>query len=451
MTGQVLVVVYVAIVLVIGLAGRRRQTTEEYVVGGRMVKAFGLTAAIFATLITESLFFFAVAITSRFGPLGGLSGVLGPAAGLMLLAALAPRIHAMGRTRRFVSVTEYCTENWGPLAGKFGRWTMLLLLQWIIILQINLNSRLMSALLGWSPEMSTWLVVGIVGTYLVLGGYFAVIRTDLFQSMVLALMVITPLFIRPVPDAGKILDERSLSSDVAFIFIMSLAMTIVRPELWQRIFSAASGSVARRSIGYATILYVGFGIVLLYYAFALVQANPQLSSMEAFSEGYRYILPPPLAALLPVILMAAMMSSLDSAVFMLSVDLASRTSQNRQLWTRGLILATLVAGGLVSLYVYDALGFAYRLDGFVALLATPLVASLLIDVTRRELAGSLASGGVAYLLLIASGRLTEHPAEAVLGSLVTGLTLGLLVAGRHVWRRGGGRGRASRDHHRAGL
>jgi hypothetical protein len=55
------------------------------------------------------------------------------------------------------------------------------------------------------------------------------------------MMVFLSLVISPRPNLAVVLDTRFLSIDIVLIFLTSFALTITRPEIWQRIYSAASG------------------------------------------------------------------------------------------------------------------------------------------------------------------------------------------------------------------
>ena len=64
-----LLCVHAGIVVVLSLFSPRRQTNDQFTIGERRVLGFGLTTSIFATLVTESLIFFGVTLTARYGPL----------------------------------------------------------------------------------------------------------------------------------------------------------------------------------------------------------------------------------------------------------------------------------------------------------------------------------------------------------------------------------------------
>jgi len=422
----ILLSLYVIVLTTIGIISRLRKGDEDFVIGDRKIERFGSTMTIFATLITESLIFFAVGITALYGPLGGLAAVAGPSLALVILSLIAPRIHASGVENRYICITEYCKQRWGAVIGRFAQIIFLMLMMWVVVLQINLNGKILAGISGWSPLEATSLTVGVVLFYLMVGGYRAVVRTDIFQGVIVGLMIFLPAVISPRPNLEAVWDTRFLSIDVLLIFLTSFALTITRPELWQRIYSAASGHKAAQSLRFAALLFFALCCFILYYALAVVQSLPDLSPDQAFAVGYRKILPPIIAAIFSVILLASMMSSLDSAAFLLSVDLASlrsKTRKKRILWSRIYIVIILVASGVISLTIFDALTFAYKINGIVALFTVPLLMSFWLKISDILLGTGLLMGLTTYMVLLLIGRIDRNPVESIFAGLITGTIL----------------------------
>src|SRR5262245_3467468 len=72
-----LVFLHAAVVIGISFFAPRRQNDEQFTIGARHAPTFGLTVSTFSALVTESLIFFAVALTARYGPwvcVGGGAG-----------------------------------------------------------------------------------------------------------------------------------------------------------------------------------------------------------------------------------------------------------------------------------------------------------------------------------------------------------------------------------------
>jgi hypothetical protein len=153
--------------------------------------------------------------------------------------------------------------------------------------------------------------------------------------------------------------------------------------------------------------------------------------MEAFSQGYKSVLPTYIAILFPTILIAAMMSTLDSATFVFSAELSKIKLfvKKRVFWTKLFIILTLVVGGLFSLTIFDALSFAYTINGFVALLTIPILISFWKDIPTKLLIVSFSIGLIFYIIQIILGRIIINSSEAIYAALITGLIIyiGLLV------------------------
>lgn len=420
-----LLIAHACIVIAFAVGAPRRQTDLQFSIGERRVGSFGLTASIFSTLVTESLIFFSVALTARFGPACAASVVAGPAAALIVLSVLAPRIHQEGLAHGAHCVSEYCMRAWGAL-GRLARIVLLLLLAWIVVLQVNLNGRLLSAILGWPLLPATAWAVILVGIYTLLGGYLTVVRTDIFQTFVLGAMVILPLFMSAQPDLVQAFSAPVPVVDAALVFGMSFTLTAIRPELWQRIYSASDGPSAARALRRASALFVIFGVEVLYYAVAVNQAVPNAGAIDAFVKGYRFILPYPLSAVFPVILVAAMMSSLDSAAFLFGVSATKESAylaRRHAASTRVLVAVALIGGGIASLAIFDSLAFAYKLDGIVAVFAVPLLCSYWFPLSRKAVGAAVCAGLTTYAFQIATGRIDRRPSEAFLSAVVAAVAL----------------------------
>lgn len=433
-----LVIAYSVIVIAIGYYQRHIKNNDDFVIAERKVKKFGTIMTIFATLTTESLVFFSVALTVAYGPFGAMFALIGPALALLVMSFVAPKVHADGKFNGFISIAEYCRGKWGKVIGQMMRLLFMCFLAWIMILQINLNGNLFAGLLNWSSFYATFLAVGIVLIYLFLGGYRSVVQTDIFQGLLLFAFILLPFFISPRPDLTKALDISFINYKWFLLLIMSFAMVITRPEMWQRMYSAESGQSAAKSFRIVALINIIFGCFLFYYALAVTQAVPGATSMQAFATGYRTILPTYVAAFFPVLLLAAMMSSLDSAAFLLAVDLTSlhqRFLKRRVFWTRFFLVTTLCVLGIVSLTVFNTLAFAYKIDGLVALTMIPLVISFWTEISRKLLSVSFLIGLTTYVTQILAGRIDNDPAEAIYPALLTGAIIIFGYIFKYLFRR----------------
>lgn len=432
-------VVYAVVAIFLAVVFRREAPQDDPVgvlLANRSIGAWPTALSVFATLTTESLIFFAVALTARYGAMGAVATALSSAAAVLVLSLPIRRLYASGVAQGFTSLVEFAGTAWGAVFGAIVRGILLLFLGWIIVLQVHLNETILSELLGWSREAATLTTVGMVALYVVIGSYGAVIRTDIFQSALLCIMIIAPFTMTRHPSMAACISVRGSWGDIALLATMSAALSIARPELWQRVYSATSAEAAAFGLRAGACMYAVMAVLVVYFAIGVQSALPDQPASEVFAKGYRVILPIWLAALFPSVLMAAMMSSLDSAAFLLASSLGRLTTSRAGLavTTRLYLVLVLASAAALSLYVFDALAFAYKLNGLVALLAIPALLRVFIPAPTRTMGIALGAGLIIYVVQVYRGRIDVNPSEAVLGSFVAGAVVAGWAALR--WVRG---------------
>jgi Na+/proline symporter len=284
----------------------------------------------------------------------------------------------------------------------------------------------LEAVSSWSAFKSTAVAVGVVILYTLLGGYRVVTATDVFQSVFVLIVLFCPFLltvdIPALADVGSATAKGAASMlELAFLGGMSFTLTVARPELWQRVFSAASYKSLQRAFAIGTVLYVLFMLALVTLALAIMGVMPNGTALDMFAKGHALVLPAWLSSLFPVVLLAAMMSTLDSAAFALSVHLAEVTRRVDVAFStraRIALVVVLLSGALASPYLSDVLTFAYFVNGLASVISVVLIALML----GRQIAGlSIAfwSGIVTVLALGLLGVLSKNQSLALLGSVVS--------------------------------
>lgn len=428
---------YVAVIVV--LTAIYRSSTKSLLGFGladRTIGVGGTAVSTFATLASESQVFFAITLAATYGTDAAVASSVGACAGVLILTLIAPAIRRAASRSTFLSISDSFADRWGGWLGRFAKWTVTLFLFWIIVLQLKLNGRVLSGLLGWNEPIATAATVVLVTTYLTVGGYQLVVKTDYFQSAFLAVVFVLPFY---VPQYEGALDGLVPSANWRNLMLglMSMTMVVVRPEVWQRLYASSSSRSAVLGLGLSGILYTVFSFSIIYFAGAIHAAAPSLTADEAFRIGYQRVLPPSVAALFPVMLIAAMLSSLDSAVFLLSSTAARALPERRLSFagrTRVAIALSLVAAAVISLTPFEPLSIAFALNGLIMILSVPMVVSATANVRRLEVTLALALGAAVYVAQLLAGRLRETPQESIVGAFGGALVLAIFTFAR--WIRG---------------
>ncbi|HEY9594796.1 MAG TPA: sodium/solute symporter [Spirochaetia bacterium] len=189
MIAWVLLAVYLAVVVVMGVWGMRRTSTiGDFFLGNRSIGPW-VSALAYGTTYFSAVIFIGFA-----GKLGWKFGmnVVWIAIGNALFGALAAWLVLGRRTRRMtqnlgaMTMPEYLEQRYG---GKLIKILGALVI-FIFLLPYSASifkglSHLFEAVFHLPYDWALVIMIGITGLYLILGGYFAITITDFFQGLIM--------------------------------------------------------------------------------------------------------------------------------------------------------------------------------------------------------------------------------------------------------------------------
>jgi SSS family solute:Na+ symporter len=369
------------------------------------------------------------------------------------------------------SAYEYLQYRYGAATCKFAAGIFVAQTLVRIGLLIYAPALVISGLLGISTSLAILLTAIVAICYSVSGGIAAVIWTDLMQVILIVLACLTalgtiaastggftPLFVHAW-DAGRfqVIDltrgwhqAYSLPWTLVAYGVLALSVAGANQQPVQRYLSTPSLAAARRasliawSVGaIVMVLCLGLGIAL--QSRQTLHGGAALVSQHALANLVRE-LPPGLAGLMVAAVLAAAMSSLDSAMHSLAtvtlVDFVlpatKQTMQEQRQLTIARIL-TLFYGtvGMVVAMIAAALG-TDLLDTMVQWLgyfAGPQLALFLLGLFTRWSERPVLLGAITAYVGIAAAVLTDAPARVGVHALwlapaslvLTGLTASVWV------------------------
>jgi SSS family solute:Na+ symporter len=261
--------------------------------------------------------------------------------------------------------------------------------------------------------------------YAILGGQFSIIRTDVFQAVILFLgiFVALALVFSQVGGLGGL--KASLppgyfsfptSPEFDWKMLLSLlilvgATYVVGPDMYSRLFCAKGEKTAQQSAILSAFLFIPLAFAIIFIGMSAKVLYPEIAAEGAFPQVITSVLSPGLSGLILAALVAALMSSADTCLLSQSVilteDIVKRVhpaldERKTVLLTRlSLIGLGLVALGLALAVegVISSLLFAYTI--FTCGLVVPVIAGFYkekLKVTPQGALAALIGGGVVGLL-----------------------------------------------------
>jgi len=408
----IIIGVYFLGMIAIGLVSRRKvRGADDFLVAGRQGSSLFVTGSLLATIVGGS----ATVGMAGLGFTRGLTGawwLLVGSIGLVILGLFFAK-----RVRKFALYTlpELVEKQYDRRVALAA--SLLIVVAWVGVVagQIIAAGNILGVIGLGNPLLWMVFFTVVFVVYTLLGGQYAIMRTDSLQAVIIFVGIFGGLALLLANLGGWSGLTSSLPTEqfafpispqfggvelVTLILLVGLTY-VVGPDMYSRLFCAKDGRTAKASVLWAALLIipVAFGITLIGMGASVL--FPQISPEQAFPTVIKEILPPFMGGIVLAALLCAVMSSADtvllSASTILMVDIVGwfKPSLSRGrivslsrwgiviLGIGSLILALVLKG------VISALLFAYTV--YTAGVILPVIAGFYKNRLRVTSLGAMAA------------------------------------------------------------
>jgi len=320
----ILLALYLAAMLAIGLASRRAASGGEaaFYVADRSYGPFRGFVALASTTTGGSSTLVCAALVWRHG-LPGIWLDLSGAIGLFLLGAfLADRVRRTGA----MTLPEIAGRFWGPgTRAAAGILVAIAEIVWFALL-IEASQTVLTAMTGLPAVPALLASAAVFIAYTALGGQYAVVRTDFVQyGLMVAGILVAGTAAAAAAIHGRFAPPPELlafptSSTFRWPDVLTWLVLIGLPHLvggdvYSKLLSCRDGRSAKLAAFGAAASKVAFGAAVAFIALAARQADlPVADAAQALPAALRAFAPGFLGAFVAVALIATMQSSADSVL-----------------------------------------------------------------------------------------------------------------------------------------
>lgn len=252
--------------------------------------------------------------------------------GFLLFIPFALRIYRLAVEHHFFTMTDYFVHRYGR---RTARWIIGVVFVWYVGLlstQLLVGSNLLNEL-GDIP--ASWAKLGMllsVLIYLIVGGFGSVVKTDMFQFMVIFLVLI--LVTATLTDGGEVPPEMYAPFNAGPVNIIAfLLLGILTPfatqDYWQKVFAMKSEKVIKQSFTVGAVVNILLTVALTYVGLiaraqfppegGLTNEHAELMVLRTFTE----LVPPEFQVAVLIAFFAAILSTSDTYLFLLSLNVVN--------------------------------------------------------------------------------------------------------------------------------
>lgn len=449
MSAQVWVFIgYFCVVFAIGWYSLRatRSETDYWIAGGELGWFTG-GATMAATHTSAGTFVGTIGVMYTAGWSFGWVLLSIPLSYWFMVAVLAPRFT---RQKELTIPAFIETRYYGK--GIRGLAATIILVATIVYIQAQIvaGGLIANTVFGVPTTVGMIGFTTILLIYTVVGGMVAVVYTDAFQLVVMALgaLFAVPLALRQVEGAGGLLTLVESAHPLVFTWetmpatlLLTMGLSfflggIATPEKLIRLYAMKDMRTIRRGVLFAICMILSINLLVFILALTAIVLFPALPTGDlAMPMIATAVLPTLLGAVMLAAITAAMMSTVDSLLIVagsaLSVDIYQNlidpnASPRRRRWVDR--LGILVVGSIPVLLLLSGVGEG-ELVQFIVLLFTALMASAFVlpvvggvlwrRATREGAATAMVGGVVATFLWEAFGAASVEP--VLCGFIVSGV------------------------------
>jgi SSS family solute:Na+ symporter len=437
---NLIVILYMLTLFVLAIVSARRiHSMEDYAVSSRTYPAWVIYATICATLVGGGFTIGNAEMVHQHGLVFILALCAISVRELCIAFYIAPH---MGRFTSAISVGDIMKEAYGMPAKIITGFFAGILCAGLIGIQLRAIGTIFEVFFGLDPTIGILLGCGLVIFYVTLGGFKAVVWTDVLQFLILIIALPLAAILAVIAAGGPAemisalppdrLDLFAHFSPLAYFSIIAYFLfgEALSPPYLQRLLAGNAKQVTRAAL-WAGLTALPLGLVIATMALATLVLNPQSQPHEVIPYIVSTVLPVGIAGFVMAAMLAVIMSSADSYLNASAVNLVHDVSKpllnknlsNRQeLWlTQGL---TLILGGVSIIF---ALSFENLFDSILMIygLWSPVVLIPIIAAIRGYKGNT-----TLFLILAASGFITSVTWDHVLAtdSQISGVFIGPCVA-----------------------
>jgi len=444
--------VLLAIFLLVGAStGRSGRSRDAYFVADRAGSPLAISGSLLATVVGGSATIGAAGLAYQ----RGLTGAWWTLVGAVGLAVVGLVVASRVRAFNAYTLPDLARRMYGPRAGLAV--ALLTVVAWtgVVSGQLVAAAHVLSIAGFGSTTLWTTLFTSVLVAYAVIGGQRAVIRTDVLQAVIIVVGLTATLlhvvhvsggfdvWVASMPPGALSfpVSEAFSGSQLGVMLVLVGSVYLVGPDIYTRLLSARDERTARVSALAAAVAVIPVSLVVAGLGISARMLAPGLAPEEALPWLAQHALPPSVAFLLLLGLLAALMSSADSTLLgqasVLANDVVAQLVPLTEQRVVTLAKVALVAFAALSLLlalsfrgVIASLMFAYSIftSGVVGPVLLGLLGGRHRPAERHALAG-ICVGGLCGLLGAVPG--VGVPLKAQLPLIGLGLSVLIPV----VWSR----------------
>lgn len=412
--------IYLIILGFITWLSAKRKKVEDFLYASHDINWKQLAMSFFASAFSSYNVVVTLTFSFLFGPYIFLI-FLGILSGFFCVYLIARKYKEIITEQRFNNIIDFVRKKFDRKVANSLNLALIVVLFLFITLQLFINATIFSEFLGWSKYAAAVFVSLIVLIYTTLGGLRADIFTDVFQG-ILMLLIIALVFMVDLSPINSELTISLLKNKTVFWGAFTLALAqfltlIAQPEIWQRVAASRDLNHLKKGLGVSWVLLGLVAIPEIIIGMAARAGGLVQNPSRLFYDIVEHAAPQWFFPFVIVSLFAAFMSTLDSSLFAIASQIGKygifikKDLKNDKIIIKKVRLSNiviLILALIASLFLGNFLKGIFGLISLLTVISISLVMSLLLKMSSNETFIAIWVGIIAFVFAFFGGYFTEE-------------------------------------------
>ena len=429
--------IYLVLLTLITWLSARHKNVGDFLFASHDVSWKNLSVSIFASTVSSYNVVLTLTFAFIFGPYI-LLVFLGALAAFVGIYLIVKKYKDIIQERGFNNIIDFFAHKFDSKTATILNLAFILVLFIFIILQFFINTTIFYEIIGWNKYTSSIVIGAIVLVYTTIGGLKTEIYTDIFQGilmfLIVALVFMVDTSVITSQTIGKILADKKIIVSAIVLAVAQFLTLLIQPEMWQRVVAARSIKDIKKGFIVAWVLLTLFIIPLIIIGISARASNTIQDPSNLFYDILATSAPVWFLPILVVGLFTAFMSTLDSSLFAIASQLGKygfivrrgeHEKKNKREYDRSIakntrvsIVVVTILALIASLFLADFLSVVFGLISLMTVISVAVLWSLIFKPSSNESFAAILVGISAFISMLFGGLITQEALTSLYPSFV---------------------------------
>lgn len=427
-----IIAVYALILVFIGIVFVKKQkTSDDFFLGHRALGLFHGMATLFSTIAGGGLIFSLLALSYEFG-ISIVWYYIAGLAGFIIFTIAVPKIKQIADDNGYITLTEVFSHKLSKRCSIISALITTVIFVGFVVVNFIVAGNILNMIFGIPLLTAIVIFAVIVLAYSFVGGFKAVVWTDIFQMgwIVSAFIVLLVFLFRKAGSLAvftelpaKYLDPFGMGLTlIVGLFIATIIALFGSQDVFQRVYASRDARTAKHSLITAAVLLIGVAVLIVITGMVVRYLFPNIDPASVVAVIGTELLPAGLVGFVLVGFLALANSTADSELLTSASTLIRdfgffKNTRLKVVWRNRFTLLMIGFASLaMALFRPNVIDIIISMYSWFGILGMNVIAALFWKKVKER--------AVFYSLLIGFGTSTVY--SIATGDFGTAMLVGLI-------------------------